>query len=169
MIEIRNVKISLKSSNISLNNASRYLTDSQIAHKIYNNFITFKKDFTFVLFKQSSNSTNHINVSKLKTEKDIEKACDIIKNLFYVDIVFVKIDNIVSTTNLKKELNLTEIITSNLFPNIKYNPEQFPGLFVNLERGSAILFHSGKVVIVGCKTNEDLKWVVREVTAQLVG
>lgn len=167
MMEIRNVKISLKSSAISLNNASKCLENINIKYKLYSNFISFKKQLTFVLFKTSADTTNHINVSKIKTQEDIDFACNSVRSIFGVSILAVKVDNIVSTTNLKKSLNLSDIVTSNRFGVVKYNPEQFPGLFLTLERGSAILFHSGKVVIVGCKTNKDVEWVVREITAGL--
>jgi TATA-box binding protein (TBP) (component of TFIID and TFIIIB) len=40
---------------------------------------------------------------------------------------------------------------------MKYNNEKFPGLFVKFKEGTAILFHSGKVVLVGCKNEENLK------------
>lgn len=161
------MKISLKSTAISLNNASKCLELNNVPYKIYCNFISFKKHLTFVLFKTSANNTNHINISKIKSQEDIDIACDTVKSLLGVDILSVKIDNIVSTTNLKRNLNLSDIVSSNRFSEVKYNPEQFPGLFLTLDRGSAILFHSGKVVIVGCKTNKDVEWVATEIIAKL--
>jgi len=167
MIETRNVKISLKTSAVSLNNASVCLDTANINHKCYNNFITFKSEFAFVLFKPSKNNINHINVSKLKTKQDIEQSVSIIKKVFAVKVISAKVDNIVATTNLDRKLDLCRIVKANIFKKAKYNPEQFPGLFVGLTKGSAILFHSGKTVIVGCKRNKDVRWVVKEIIATL--
>ena len=54
--------------------------------------------------------------------------------------------------------------------SIQYNNERFPGLFVKFERnlkkvGTAIVFHSGKIVIVGCKGLDELKCLSQAVSA----
>ncbi len=57
---------------------------------------------------------------------------------------------------MKRNLNLSDISKTCNFKNLKYNNEKFPGLFVKFETGTVILFHSGKLVIVGCKTEKDI-------------
>jgi len=166
MIAIRNIKISVRTSEVSLNNVLKHLSSENIPHRCYPNFVTFKKDFSFVVFKKSKNNSNHVNISSLRTNQDIKKSLHILKNLLKVKILSLKVDNVVATTNIKKRLNLLDIARSKTL-NTKYNPEQFPGVFVKLVKGTAILFHSGKVVIVGSKSYKDLKWVVKEITAGL--
>ncbi|ASJ15076.1 TBP family protein [Thermococcus radiotolerans] len=49
-------------------------------------------------------------------------------------------------------------------PNVEYNPEQFPGLIVKL-RGSItlLLFSSGRFVIVGAKSLEEVEKAIEKV------
>ena len=102
MVETRNIKVSLKTSLISLNNASVILSQNNISFKNYPNFLSFKNIYSFVLFKPSFNGLNHINVSKLTSAEDISNASAIVENLFGVRVVSEKIDNIVSTSKFKK-------------------------------------------------------------------
>jgi len=167
MIEVRNIKISVVIESISLNNAIDKLVQSNIYYKQFSNFISFKYNYTFVIFKTGSNNQNHINISRIKCKQDIKKAVKIIKKLFHIHIISIKIDNIVSTSNLNKPINLHEIVKNQLIDCIKYNPEQFPGLFAKFKEGTVIIFHSGKIVIVGCKSYKHLLWVVKETHARL--
>ena len=167
MVETRNIKVSLKTSLISLNNASVILSQNNISFKNYPNFLSFKNIYSFVLFKPSFNGLNHINVSKLTSAEDISNASAIVENLFGVRVVSEKIDNIVSTSKFKKKLDLCHIVKESLFNHVRYNPEQFPGLFAQVSGGTVILFHSGKIVIVGSKSLEDTIWIVRDVCARL--
>ena len=40
-------------------------------------------------------------------------------------------------------------------PNDDYSPELFPGLSVRMSGCTAVMFHSGKVNFLGCKTFTD--------------
>lgn len=167
MIQTRNIKVSLKTSLISLNNACVMLNENNINFKKYTNFLSFKNIYSFVLFKPSSNQLNHINVSKLTSTEDISKASVIVEKLFGVRVLSEKIDNIVSTSKFNSRLDLYLIVKKSLFNHVRYIPEQFPGLFAQIRGGTVILFHSGKVVIVGSKSLEDTIWIVQEVCARL--
>ncbi len=78
------------------------------------------------------------------------------------------IDNITGSFDLKKELILKDLIEitqnyqfeGNIY--ISYNNEKFPGMFLkvkigNKRIGTIIIFHSGKVVFVGCKRLRNLR------------
>jgi transcription initiation factor TFIID TATA-box-binding protein len=75
-------------------------------------------------------------------------------------VISQTIDNIIATTNLNRKLNLVDISSRKKFTNIKYNNEKFPGLFVKFNIGTAIIFHSGKIVIVGSKSIENIECVL---------
>jgi len=166
MIEIRNIKISLKIDSLPLNIAISILSNKNIPCRDHFNFISFKNQgFTFVLFKPSKNGYSHINITKITKGKDIARSGDIVKDLFKCSIAKSKIDNIVATDNLNLPLNLKNITKSKIFENIKYNSEQFPGLFVKFPVGTAIIFHSGKFVVVGCKNTADVKWISNTIYA----
>ena len=77
----------------------------------------------------------------------------------------IKVDNIIATLNIQKPIDLVSVCEKKLFESIKYNNEKFPGLFVKFKEGTAILFHSGKIVLVGCKTKKDLKCLTLNICA----
>ena len=66
-----------------------------------------------------------------------------------------RVRNMVGTTDFAKSLDIERLARS--MPRSMYEPEQFPGL-VHRIRGStvALVFASGKVVIVGSKSYEEL-------------
>ena len=69
----------------------------------------------------------------------------------------IVVQNIVSSADLGRTLNLNAIAIGLGLENIEYEPEQFPGLVYRLNEPSvvALLFGSGKLVITGGKLLED--------------
>ena len=67
------------------------------------------------------------------------------------------IRNIVATVTLNKSLNLKKLAKT--IPNSKYNPDIFAGLIYKIEDGlSTLIFSSGKVVIAGGKSIQDINY-----------
>ncbi len=60
-----------------------------------------------------------------------------------------RIENIVATVNLGIDLDLDKL--AERLPAAEYNPEQFPGLILRLQRPkiSALIFRTGKMVCTG--------------------
>lgn len=67
-----------------------------------------------------------------------------------------KVENIVSSTKIKAELNLDEIATT--LENSEYEPEQFPGLVYRISepRVAFLLFTSGRIIIAGAQNVESI-------------
>jgi len=72
-----------------------------------------------------------------------------------------RIENIVATVNLGVDLNL-EMLAEKL-PAAEYNPEQFPGLILRLQKPkiSALIFRTGNMVCTGAKSEEELKRAIK--------
>ena len=168
MAEVKNVKISLKVKGSSLDNAVYRLSQLKISYKHFTNYITFNKVFTFIYFKSKDGVLNHINVTKLKVKSDISSAVNILKHLFQLTVVKIKVDNIIATYDTTKSIDLIKLIENRAFKLTKYNPEQFPGLFVKYPQGTVIVFHSGKLVLVGFKVLKSLKSVLKEVCVTIM-
>lgn len=167
MVQIRNVKVSVSIKYSPLSNAINSLKQLGITFKQFPNFISFNNKFTFIYFKEKSigdKKVNHINVTKLKSLCDVIEVKQIILDLFNCEIIKSKIDNIIATADINHKLDLRTLISENKFVNIKYNFEQFPGLFVKFPSGTAIVFHSGKVVLVGFKDIRDLTCTLNQIT-----
>jgi transcription initiation factor TFIID TATA-box-binding protein len=69
----------------------------------------------------------------------------------------IKTQNIVASSDLKKELQLSSLAKALLSENAEYAPEQFPGLVYRMDDLGAVLllFSSGKIVCTGAKKLED--------------
>jgi len=79
----------------------------------------------------------------------------------------LKIQNIVATTSLEKDVPLTKLAKT--LSNTEYNPEQFPGLVLRIKKpkSAVLVFISGNLVCTGTKSIQQVKEVIREVIKQL--
>ena len=70
----------------------------------------------------------------------------------------IMVQNIVATSDLKRTLNLNRIVTALGVENVEYEPEQFPGLVYRVldPKIVVLVFSSGKVVLTGAKSEENL-------------
>jgi TATA-box binding protein (TBP) (component of TFIID and TFIIIB) len=167
MYKIANVKVSIKTTPIFLDIVLAKAIDGQFYCKNFINFIVLKLKYTYIIFKKNKNSENHINITKIPTIADICEAIEIIREFTGALIKYKKVDNIIATTFLNKALDLNDICKKGNFKSIKYNNEKFPGLFIKLAQGTIILFHSGKVVVVGAKTEHDIQCLIANIYANI--
>jgi transcription initiation factor TFIID TATA-box-binding protein len=79
----------------------------------------------------------------------------------------LKIQNIVATTSLGKDVPLTKLAKT--LPNTEYNPEQFPGLVLRVKtpKSAVLVFSSGNLVCTGTKSIAQVKEVIQEVIKQV--
>jgi transcription initiation factor TFIID TATA-box-binding protein len=79
----------------------------------------------------------------------------------------LKVQNIVATTSLGKEISLTTLAKTQL--NTEYNPETFPGLVLRIKKpkSAVLVFSSGNLVCTGTKSIAQVKEVVQQVIKQL--
>lgn len=168
MFLIRNIKVSVKVEALILNNALSSLKNNQVLSKEFGNFITFKhNNYTFVLFKTGKNKESHINITQISNFDSINKAIDCLIKLINCTVNSYSIDNIIATSDLNKSISLSTIIKNKRFERIKYNNEIFPGLFIKFNQGTVIIFHSGKIVLVGCKSIENIEWLMSTIYANI--
>jgi transcription initiation factor TFIID TATA-box-binding protein len=75
----------------------------------------------------------------------------------------LKIQNIVATTSLGKDVPLTKLAKTQ--PNTEYNPEQFPGLVLRIKepKSAVLVFSSGNLVCTGTKSIAQVKLVIEQV------
>ncbi len=79
----------------------------------------------------------------------------------------LKVQNIVATTSLGKEVSLTKLARTQ--PNTEYNPDTFPGLVLRIKKpkSAVLVFSSGNLVCTGTKSIAQVKEVVQQVIKQL--
>lgn len=167
LYKIANVKVSIKTSQLFLDTVYKHLFEKGLVCQNFNNFLVVKSKYTYIIFKTNKNNENHINITKIPSIELISEAIQIIKDLTLCFVISQTIDNIIATTNTNKRLNLKEIILNNKFHKVKYNNEKFPGLFIKFDRGTAIIFHSGKIVIVGLKSVKEIECLLQQIAANI--
>ena len=86
-----------------------------------------------------------------------------------IDEPETEIQNIVVSSDIKKELNLTNIAKNPLLENVEYKPEQFPGLVYRMGDSNIILliFCSGKIICTGAKKLEDASSAINTIEDKL--
>lgn len=159
--KIANVKVSIKTKQLSLDIVLKICHEKELYCNNYKNFLVVKNVYTYIIFKKNKNDENHINITKIPTLDLVSDAIALIQQLTNCFVISKSIDNIIASTCVKKLLDLKEV--SKLFSNVKYNNEKFPGLFIKFKIGTAIIFHSGKIVIVGAKTEENIKCLIQKI------
>lgn len=163
--KIANVKVSIKTTLLFLDIVFKKCSDNNVYCKNYKNFLVLKDIYTFIIFKNNKNNENHINITKIPSLDLVQHAISTITQLTDCTVISHTIDNIIASTFVKSHIDLQALST--LFPNVKYNNEKFPGLFIKFKKGTAILFHSGKIVIVGSKTEEDIQCLIQNICARI--
>ena len=123
--------------------------------------------YTFTFFKKSEFSNQHVNITKI-SDLNVNTALEDLARLINVqkETISFNVDNITACVDLGQQIDLEEFIHENqdLSNKINYNSERFPGLFLKCLYGKIILFKSGKIVFIGCKTVEELEYCNRFIT-----
>jgi len=92
-----------------------------------------------------------------QANQELIKASKILKKFKLINSfeIIPKIRNIVATTKLENSPILEKLAKT--LPRCIYEPDQFPGLIFRIEGSRvALIFASGKVVLVGSKSIEEL-------------
>jgi transcription initiation factor TFIID TATA-box-binding protein len=79
----------------------------------------------------------------------------------------IEIQNVVSTATLNQTVDLQAVVKG--IPRVEYRPERFPGLVLRLKRPktATLIFHSGKMVCTGAKSERDSRRAVMRVIKEL--
>ena len=176
MESIVNIKISVKlflpyNSELLVNhifNANKYCQIKKI-----NNMLIVKSTFyVYIIFlykklpciTENNRNKFHCNITGIKSIAEIEKAKDHLLSLFFSHLEDIQteiiIDSITSKFNYGKELNI-HTIYKNLkhlqVQNKKLNLHTFPSLKIRFkELGSVQLYSSGKCILLGQKSSNDI-------------
>ena len=127
------------------------------------------KTATLLFTSGAANCTGAKSLDDVKTNiKIIASKLEKIGIQVYKDHEIV-IQNIVATSDLGGELNLSEVAVALGLENVEYEPEQFPGLVYRLDepKVALLLFGSGKIVCAGAKKIEEIYSAVEKVTKEL--
>jgi len=79
----------------------------------------------------------------------------------------INIENVVASATLNQKIDLLPIMK--VFMNVEYKPKRFPGLVFRLKKlkTATLIFHSGKMVCTGAKSEKTAKSAIRKVVREL--
>ena len=79
----------------------------------------------------------------------------------------IEIVNVVASATIDQKLDLNKI--QEKFPDVEYNPDQFPGAVFRLKspKTATLLFRTGKMVCTGAKSEKESKRAVMKVVREL--
>ena len=154
MTFIKNVKISTKFlSDQPLAHFSDIAINRNVDFTHVRNILVIKDIFPITVFKQEKNRY-HLNVTGIKTLNGIEEAIlwleDTYCNKTDFQLNSYNIDNITSTFDVKHRVPLHTLAT--VVKHSSYNPERFHALYFKSDEGTAVVFQTGKINIVGSKS-----------------
>jgi hypothetical protein len=139
------------------------------------NILIVKKNFNLCIFERKDrkpcNDTKniHINLSGVENLSKTKIVLDFVLSEFFsssAKILNSKIDNITASFTYPGEVNISFLKSIN--QDFLYNKERFPGLFIKLPSGTAIIFNSGKINIIGSKTERDVLQTWRVIVKYLL-
>lgn len=82
-------------------------------------------------------------------------------------VTYPVIQNIVGMTEMSAKISLTKICAVFSLEAVEYEPEVFPGLIWHLKEGTCLIFSSGKILMMGAKSVEQLRQVESQIVLRL--
>jgi len=116
------------------------------------NITVVRDKYVFCIFERKDKNI-HFNVTNIKSFSDIYNFLFFFSEHYFTydtKLISLNIDNITANFHVKEKINLQQIYSIEK-TQIKFNPERFSGYFLKFQKGTAIIFRSGKINIVGCK------------------
>lgn len=126
--------------------------------KITNNFAVLRNRYVYTIF-----TSGFVNVTKINCECKVQLAVTHLEELLQICTGLednpAVIDNIQASGNFFRYVNLLKFkryVKQITDIRVSYNPEHFPGLNLKFgNRGTILIFTSGKYSIVGAKSMDD--------------
>jgi transcription initiation factor TFIID TATA-box-binding protein len=148
---------------IDILNLYEKLPDVSYDPEIFSGLIyrRLKQKPTIIMFA-SGKISSHGSKSVEQATKAIRDTLKEIEEIGCVDgsseIEWIRIENMVGRADILKPIDLEKLYSTTLIGAI-YEPEQFPGLICSPLRNSVkcLVFSTGKIVIVGAKSEGQLK------------
>ena len=155
---IKNVKLSVKySSSKPVDHFLEVANYRSVKYNKVRNILVLKDKLTIILFVRSDNSY-HLNITGIKDLCMVNDAIIWLEKTYCNKSDFVllsyNIDNITSAFDTFRHIPLDKL--SNIVNNCSYNPERFHAMYFKTSDGMVIVFQTGKVNIVGCKTLKNI-------------
>jgi len=160
-IKVENVVANARiADELDLNYIESRLEDAVFTKKKFPGLVYRTKDpkSAFLIFRSGK-----LVCTGSKTEEGVRKVMDKLSaDLRGIGVEVVehpefRVQNIVASASVGRELNLGAIVVGLELEGMEYEPEVFPGLVYRIKepKSAILIFSSGRLVITGGKTIED--------------
>lgn len=160
-IKVENVVANARiADELDLNYIESQLEDAVFTKKKFPGLVYRTKEpkSAFLIFRSGK-----VVCTGSKTEEGVRKVMDKLSaDLRGIGVEVVehpgfKVQNIVASASVGRELNLGAIVLGLELEGMEYEPEVFPGLVYRIKepKSAILIFSSGRLVITGGKTIED--------------
>jgi TATA-box binding protein (TBP) (component of TFIID and TFIIIB) len=104
-----------------------------------------------------------------EARRTLEEAAEAIMGRRRGRISRFRIANVVATTDYGRAVDVTRLIQDAIFDKFEYEPEQFPALTIRFpgSKCTALLFSTGKAVVVGARSLDEVRLTIRSIEASL--
>lgn len=99
----------------------------------------------------------HVNITGIKNFKSLRVDLDNVRKILIPETWHLKefkIDNICSSFIFPHKIHLKHL--SSIYLDCRFNIERFPAVFLKSKFGTAAVFESGKINIIGCKSVSEI-------------
>ena len=134
-------------------------------YKKYDNYEMLRNKYVYTIFKPKRGSNiRHVNITMIKDFEHIEDSLSCLKDMLYSgDISRVTVDNTTASFNVNTFLDLSQLYQSLRSDwNVSFSAQLFPAVCWRLNMATVQIFSSGKIVIIGAKSERDIKEVVAQ-------
>ena len=155
---VKNVKLSVNySSSKHVTHFLEVAKSRSVKTRKVRNILVLKDKLTLILFVRSNNSY-HLNITGIKDLHLVNDAIIWLENTYCnkseFSLLSYNIDNITSSFDTFRHIPLDNL--ANVVSNCSYNPERFHALYSKSRDGMVIVFQTGEVNIVGCKSLKNI-------------
>jgi TATA-box binding protein (TBP) (component of TFIID and TFIIIB) len=163
---VNNIKASIRLKDEDIVQLGKILKIKDVT--VHKNMLTLRDSYTYVIFPESG----FVNICGIKSFDDVPNVIDKMCKDFSLDKTKLRceitIDNVCASGDFKREIELCclqEKIYCNkgftVYKNQNYSPS---AICKSTSFGTILVFSSGKYIIVGAKTLQDVERIFKDMT-----
>lgn len=135
------------------------IRDSDLVDNTQNNHIIRADNYTFTCYRKNPEKIHVTGVKNFGSIRPmLEYLSERINCPYFILSNGLCVNNSTWHFSLKNEIDLPSLCSKHKTSGIKkwkFNPGTFPAFILKTELGSAVIFNSGKINILGCKSQRD--------------
>lgn len=166
-VKVVNVVASTKlDRKLDLDRLYQILRGAQYDPEIFSGLVYRRHDpkATVIMFSTGKIVSVGTN-SEEKARNSIRATTEEIEGAFPENLPRICIENVVATVDLRRRIDLVDVMSR--FDDALYNPKKFAGLICKHNNVSMLIHHTGKVTLMGTKSEKHARRVIEMLVSRL--